>query len=277
MRRAYRLTSQENIGSEYSNLRLGRGKAAKLPIPTSGAMGTYLSPRGAPHPSVHTFSGRSSLAHCLIIFRKVLNFLRLVSPPPHLPVFFAECVTSRPLCTQDLPSIQSPSKAHARERPGQRSNVLRFVHPRIQPRQDPFPTRRHIKDSSPRDRPRRGVAQCLTRGEHGVVLRRRAAPFQRFSSYVPLLGLSWISQTLHSRVLTEDYVAPRPGPIFLIDTNVKLGEHTGLWTYTIGQGARIPGFFRKLFVAAKDHKENAIYVALPEFVPSLSPHLASVL
>ena len=125
----------------------------------------------------------------MIIFRKVLSFLRLVSPPPHLPVFFAECVTSRPLCAQGLPSIQSPSKAHASERSGQRSNVLRFVHPRIQPREDPFPTRRHIKGSSPRDRPRRGFAQCLTRGEHGFVLRRRAAPFQRLSSYVPLLGL----------------------------------------------------------------------------------------
>jgi hypothetical protein len=49
MQRASRLTSQENIGSEYSNLQLGHGKAAILPIPTSGAMGTYLSPCGAPH------------------------------------------------------------------------------------------------------------------------------------------------------------------------------------------------------------------------------------
>jgi tRNA U34 2-thiouridine synthase MnmA/TrmU len=61
-------------------------------------------------------------------------------------------------------------------------------------------------------------------------------------------------------------VAPRPGPILEIDSNVKLGQHNGLWTYTIGQGARLPGLARKLFVAGKDHQKNAIYVAIPESV-----------
>jgi len=66
-------------------------------------------------------------------------------------------------------------------------------------------------------------------------------------------------------------VAPRPGPILEIDTKVQLGQHNGLWTYTIGQGARLPGLARRLFVAGKDHQKNAIYVALPESVhPSLS-------
>jgi tRNA-5-taurinomethyluridine 2-sulfurtransferase len=70
-------------------------------------------------------------------------------------------------------------------------------------------------------------------------------------------------------------VAPRPGPILEIDTNVQLGQHNGLWTYTIGQGARLPGLARKLFVAGKDHEKNAIYVALPESVqPSLSLSLS---
>jgi tRNA-5-taurinomethyluridine 2-sulfurtransferase len=52
----------------------------------------------------------------------------------------------------------------------------------------------------------------------------------------------------------------------VVDTNIKLGTHNGLWTYTIGQGARIQGLNTKLFVAAKDHKKNAIYVAPPESV-----------
>lgn len=68
------------------------------------------------------------------------------------------------------------------------------------------------------------------------------------------------------------YVAPRPGPILEIDTKVQLGQHNGLWTYTIGQGARLPGLARKLFVAGKNRQTNAIYVALSESVqPSLSP------
>jgi tRNA U34 2-thiouridine synthase MnmA/TrmU len=73
------------------------------------------------------------------------------------------------------------------------------------------------------------------------------------------------------RVLTGDYVAPRLGPILEIDTNIELGQHYGLWTYTIGQGAKLPGLTSKLFVAAKDREKNAIYVALPELVPSLHP------
>src|ERR1700677_180143 len=124
MRRESRLTSRENIGSEYSSLRLEHGKAATLPIPMSGAMGTmptHLPPYGAPH--VHFFSGRSSSAHCSIIFLKALSFLRLVSLPPHPLRFLTQPATSRSLCAQSSPPFQSSSKAHAIERPGQRPDV----------------------------------------------------------------------------------------------------------------------------------------------------------
>ena len=66
-------------------------------------------------------------------------------------------------------------------------------------------------------------------------------------------------------------MAPQPGPILEIDTNVELGQHNGLWTYTIGQGAKLPGLSQKLFVAGKDHQKNAIYVALPESVVGAPP------
>jgi len=59
-------------------------------------------------------------------------------------------------------------------------------------------------------------------------------------------------------------VAPQPGPILEIDTKVELGQHNGLWTYTIGQGAKLPGLSQKLFVAGKNHQKNAIYVALQD-------------
>jgi hypothetical protein len=87
----------------------------------------------------------------------------------------------------------------------------------------------------------------------------------------PSSRLGRISQTLYSRVLTGGYVAPQPGPILAIDTNIELGQHGGLWTYTIGQRSRLNGLTKKLLVAAKDHKKNAIYVALPEFVPLFVP------
>ena len=63
-------------------------------------------------------------------------------------------------------------------------------------------------------------------------------------------------------------MTPQPGPILEINTKVQLGQHNGLWTYTIGQGARLPGLATKLFVAGKDRQKNAIYVALPESVQS---------
>jgi tRNA U34 2-thiouridine synthase MnmA/TrmU len=66
-------------------------------------------------------------------------------------------------------------------------------------------------------------------------------------------------------------VVPRPGPILEIDTGVQLGQHNGLWTYTIGQGAKLSGLARKLFVASKDRQKNAIYVALPESVQPFVP------
>jgi tRNA U34 2-thiouridine synthase MnmA/TrmU len=44
-----------------------------------------------------------------------------------------------------------------------------------------------------------------------------------------------------------------------METGATIGTHQGLWTYTIGQGARLPGLKEKYFVAAKNKKENAIY------------------
>jgi len=78
------------------------------------------------------------------------------------------------------------------------------------------------------------------------------------------MGLCFVGERRRFNDFLVDYVAPRPGPILEIDTDVKMGQHTGLWTYTIGQGAKLPGLTKRLFVVAKDHKKNAIYVALPD-------------
>jgi hypothetical protein len=46
--------------------------------------------------------------------------------------------------------------------------------------------------------------------------------------------------------------------IFKADRNVEVN--------TIAQGLKLPASTRELFIAADDHKKNAIYVALPEMV-----------
>jgi tRNA-5-taurinomethyluridine 2-sulfurtransferase len=97
--------------------------------------------------------------------------------------------------------------------------------------------------------------------------RRRFNDFLGMSQ-VTSVHLFFCKINLH---FAEKYIAPRPGPILEIDTKVQLGQHNGLWTYTIGQGAGLRGLAQKLFVASKDHQKNAIYVASPESVqPSLS-------
>ncbi|KAH9997616.1 5-methylaminomethyl-2-thiouridylate-methyltransferase [Russula vinacea] len=78
------------------------------------------------------------------------------------------------------------------------------------------------------------------------------------------MGLCFVGERRRFNDFLGEYVTPRPGPILEIDTNVPLGRHNGLWTYTIGQGARLPGLATRLFVASKDHRKNAIYVALPD-------------
>jgi tRNA methyl transferase len=78
---------------------------------------------------------------------------------------------------------------------------------------------------------------------------------------IVILGKTW----------TGNYVAPRPGPILVVGTDIELGRHNGLWTYTIGQGAKISGLSTKLFVVAKDHEKNAIYVAPTESVVAPLP------
>lgn len=56
------------------------------------------------------------------------------------------------------------------------------------------------------------------------------------------------------------YISPRPGAIIDATTGKVLGTHSGLWTYTLGQNARIPGMPQKMFISRKDPEKNEIYV-----------------
>ncbi|KAI9510271.1 5-methylaminomethyl-2-thiouridylate-methyltransferase [Russula earlei] len=93
----------------------------------------------------------------------------------------------------------------------------------------------------------------------------RAAGFHN-ASREESMGLCFVGERRRFNDFLGEYVTPRPGPILEIETNVRLGQHNGLWTYTVGQGAKLPGLTQKLFVAGKDHRKNVVYVALPESV-----------
>jgi tRNA U34 2-thiouridine synthase MnmA/TrmU len=56
------------------------------------------------------------------------------------------------------------------------------------------------------------------------------------------------------------YITPRPGRIVHMETGKPIGTHNGLWNYTIGQGAKLPGHSQPLFVASKDTDNNELLV-----------------
>lgn len=60
--------------------------------------------------------------------------------------------------------------------------------------------------------------------------------------------------------LLAEYIPPKPGPIINLDTNKQVGTHPGLWRFTIGQHAKIPGMPERMFVAKKSVVDNKVFV-----------------
>jgi tRNA U34 2-thiouridine synthase MnmA/TrmU len=60
--------------------------------------------------------------------------------------------------------------------------------------------------------------------------------------------------------IPASYFQPKSGAIIDKLTGKRIGEHSGLWNFTIGQNARISGMPEKLFVVSKDLEHNTIYV-----------------
>ena len=88
---------------------------------------------------------------------------------------------------------------------------------------------------------------------------------------------SGYTHNTHSRFVHHlaQYIKPKPGPIKELETDRVVGRHQGLWSYTIGQKARIPGLAQKAFVARKDLQQNTVYVVGGPCVP-VSPNMLSL-
>ena len=76
-------------------------------------------------------------------------------------------------------------------------------------------------------------------------------------------GICFIGERNFKQFLTN-YLPNQPGDIVDIDTNKKIGSHTGLMYYTIGQrrGLNIGGNDERLYVVGKDLNKNILYVSL---------------
>jgi len=83
------------------------------------------------------------------------------------------------------------------------------------------------------------------------------------------MGICFVGEKRRFDDFISQYVTPAPGPIIDLQTGKTLGTHRGLWSCTIGQGARIRGMPQKMFVVKKDIQNNEIYVVPGSDNPAL--------
>ena len=78
-------------------------------------------------------------------------------------------------------------------------------------------------------------------------------------------GICFIGERNYQKFL-HNYLEPNPGDIIDIETMKKVGKHTGLMNYTIGQRRNVglSGDKDKHYVVGKDVKKNELYVAFGE-------------
>ena len=83
------------------------------------------------------------------------------------------------------------------------------------------------------------------------------------------MGICFVGERRRFADFVSQYIPPEPGPILHVVTGEEVGRHNGVWEYTIGQGAKLPGLGEKLFVAGKEKEGSKVWVA-PKYVPSFS-------
>ncbi|KAF9077707.1 tRNA-specific 2-thiouridylase [Rhodocollybia butyracea] len=74
------------------------------------------------------------------------------------------------------------------------------------------------------------------------------------------VGLCFVGERSKFSQFLGSYLKPKPGPIVDTTTQKVIGRHNGLWTYTIGENAKISGQAMKTFVSYKDPLRNTVYV-----------------
>jgi tRNA-specific 2-thiouridylase len=78
-------------------------------------------------------------------------------------------------------------------------------------------------------------------------------------------GICFIGERNYQKFISN-YLKPNPGDIIDVKTNKKIGTHTGLMNYTIGQRKNVglSGDLDRHYVCGKDVNKNILYVAFGE-------------
>jgi len=80
------------------------------------------------------------------------------------------------------------------------------------------------------------------------------------------MGICFVGEKRRFNDFLSQYLPQKPGSIYDIENNRYLGTHQGLWRYTIGQKARIPGMAEQMVVAKKDVETNVLHVTRKSLV-----------
>ncbi|KAJ7126813.1 5-methylaminomethyl-2-thiouridylate-methyltransferase [Mycena epipterygia] len=85
------------------------------------------------------------------------------------------------------------------------------------------------------------------------------------------MGLCFIGEKKRTdfKDFISSYIRPSPGPVKLLSTGATVTEHSGLWSFTIGENIRLRGMPEKMYVVKKDIPTNTIFVAPGRYEPSL--------
>ena len=118
----------------------------------------------------------------------------------------------------------------------------------------------HLRKSEVRDLAKQHSLTTADRPDSvGICFVGEKAKFNRFLCMTCFL-VHFKSEVAFWWFFPASYIQPKSGPIIDKVTGKRIGEHSGLWNFTIGQNVRISGMPKKLFVVSKDIEHNTIYV-----------------
>lgn len=74
------------------------------------------------------------------------------------------------------------------------------------------------------------------------------------------MGICFVGEKSRFSHFLASYLSSSPGPIVDKTTGIVVAQHNGIWNFTVGEGARIPGVPEKMFVSGKNFATNTIHV-----------------
>ncbi|KAH8289689.1 hypothetical protein KR054_009503 [Drosophila jambulina] len=91
---------------------------------------------------------------------------------------------------------------------------------------------------------------------------------QRLASKRESTGICFVGKRNFKEFIRE-YISSRSGHFVDIDSGARVGQHSGIHQWTVGQRCRLSSFLQPYFVARKEAVSNTIYVAAGHDHPAL--------